>query len=86
MTLLGPLEAETCRDYVVPRLRDAHWSADQIIEQYPITDGRIVVARGKHRRGDPLRADYLLEIAPGFPVAVVEAKGRRRSRDSSWYL
>jgi type I restriction enzyme R subunit len=77
-TALGPLEAETCRDYVVPRLHDAGWSADQIIEQYPITDGRILVVRGKHRRGDPLRADYLLEVTPGFPVAVVEAKREYR--------
>jgi type I restriction enzyme, R subunit len=78
MTTLGPLEAETCRDFVMPRLHEAGWSADQIVEQYPITDGRIVVVRGKHRRGDPLRADYLLEVAPGFPVAVVEAKREYR--------
>ena len=31
-TTLGPLEAETCRDYVVLRLLDAGWSQDQIIE------------------------------------------------------
>ena len=74
MTSLGPLEAETCRDYVVPRLDEAHWSNEQIVEQYPVSPGRISLIRGAHRRGDPLRADYLLEIAPGFPVAVVEAK------------
>lgn len=62
----------------MPRLLDAGWSPDQISEQYPITDGRIVVLRGRHRRGDPLRADYLLEIAPGLPVAVVEAKREYR--------
>ena len=28
----------------------------------------------KHRRGDALRADYVLEYRPGVPVAVVEAK------------
>lgn len=78
MTTLGSLEEETCRDYVVPRLQDAGWSSDQIIEQYPVTHGRIVVARGKHRRGDPLRADYLLEVAPGFSVGVVEAKREYR--------
>ncbi|MFN8187884.1 MAG: DEAD/DEAH box helicase family protein [Gaiellales bacterium] len=74
MTDLGPLEAETCRDYVVPKLHRALWSPEQIVEQYPITHGKITVARGKHRRGDPLRADYLLEMASGFPVGVVEAK------------
>jgi len=51
-----------------------------MIEQYPVTDGKIVPVprRGRtgrgHRRGRPLRADYVLEIETGFPVAVVEAK------------
>ncbi len=70
----GPLESDTCRDYVLPKLRAAGWDADRIHEQYTITDGRIVSAGRRHRRGKPLRADYLLEAAPGFPVAVVEAK------------
>jgi len=78
VSALGPLEAETCRDYVVPRLRDAGWSEDRIVEQYPVTDGRIAVVRGKHRRGERLRADYLLEVEPGFAVAVVEAKREHR--------
>jgi type I site-specific restriction endonuclease len=71
---LGPLEAETCRDYVVPRLREAGWADEQIVEQYRITGGRVFPTRGRHRRRDPLEADYVLESAPGFPVAVVEAK------------
>jgi type I restriction enzyme R subunit len=62
----------------MPRLHDAGWSPEQIIEQYPVTDGRVAVARGRHRRERPLRADYLLEVAPGFPVAVVEAKREYR--------
>jgi type I restriction enzyme R subunit len=74
MSALGPLEWETCRDYVVPRLLEAGWSAEQIVEQLRITDGRIVPTRGRHRRDEPLLADYVLEIVPGFPVAVVEAK------------
>ena len=37
-----PTEADTCRDYVLPGLKDAGWSEDQIVEQYRITDGRIV--------------------------------------------
>jgi type I restriction enzyme R subunit len=75
-----PLEKDTCRDYVVPALRRAGWTADQIVEQYPVTDGRIVprphgAKRGRtHRRERELRADYLLEYEPGFAVAVVEAK------------
>lgn len=74
MSVLGPLESETCRDYVLPRLADAGWRREQIVEQYPVTHGRIVRVGARHRRDKPLRADYLLEIEPGFPVAVVEAK------------
>jgi len=69
-----PLEKDTCRDYVLPRLKTAGWSDSQILEQLPITDGRIIAVGKKHRRGDALRADYVLEYAAGVPVAVVEAK------------
>lgn len=70
----APLEKDTCRDYVLPRLKAAGWADEQIIEQFPITDGRIITVGATHRRDDPLRADYVLEIRPGLPVAVVEAK------------
>lgn len=70
----GPLELDTCRDYILPRLRDAGWGDEQIVEQRYFTDGRIIPARGSHRRRPGMRTDYLLEIEPGFPVAVVEAK------------
>lgn len=70
----GPLEKDTCRDYVLPRLKAAGWTDDQIQEQFPITDGRIISVGSKHRRADPLRADYVLEHRPGLPIAIVEAK------------
>ena len=70
----GPLEKDTCKEYVLPLLTAAGWTADQIVEQYPITAGRIVSVGKKHRRGDALWADYVLEYTPGVPVAVVEAK------------
>jgi len=70
----GPTEADTCRDYVLPRLKEAGWSDDQIIEQYRITDGRIIRVGTRHRRADALRADYVLEYRPGVPIGVVEAK------------
>jgi len=70
----GPLEKDTCRDYVLPLLKAAGWSEDQITEQFPITDGRIITVGKKHRRAAALRADYVLEYAPGVPLAVVEAK------------
>ncbi|MGH9224478.1 MAG: EcoAI/FtnUII family type I restriction enzme subunit R [Acidimicrobiales bacterium] len=70
----GPTEDETCRDYVVPRLKGAGWDDDQILEQYRITDGRVLRVGKKHRHDTQLRADYVLEYRPGFPIAVVEAK------------
>lgn len=70
----GPTEADTCRDYVLPRLKEAGWDDSQIVEQYRITDGRIVSVGKRHRRINPLRADYVLEYRPGLPIAVVEAK------------
>lgn len=71
---VGPLESDTCRDYVVPLLKAAGWSDDQIVEQYPITAGRVVTVGRRHRRAAALRADYVLEYEPGLPIAVVEAK------------
>ena len=76
MSTRGPNEQDTCRDYVLPALEAAGWSVDQIIEQYPITHGRIIQAGKRHKRALPLRADYALEYQPGVPVAVVEAKRR----------
>ncbi len=70
----GPVEKDTCRDYVLPLLKAAGWDDDQIVEQYPITAGRVVPFGKRHRRVKPLRADYVLEFEPNMPVAVVEAK------------
>ncbi len=71
---VGPSEKDTCRDYVLPRLKAAHWGDDQILEQFPITDGRVVTVGRRHRRAQARRADYVLEYEPGVPIAVVEAK------------
>ncbi len=70
----GPLESETCRDYVLPRLHQAGWDPEQVVEQYPVTDGRIVTVGRRHRREKPLRADYVLHATAPVPLAVVEAK------------
>ena len=68
------MEKDTCRDFVLPPLKAAGWSDDQIHEQFRITDGRIITVGKKHRRGEALWADYVLEPTPGVAVAVVEAK------------
>ena len=78
MTTLGPLEAETCRDYVVPRLHEAGWSRIRSSSSTRSRTGASPSCAAGTAAATPLRADYLLEIAPGFPVAVVEAKREYR--------
>lgn len=69
-------EADTCREFVTPRLVEAGWGAapHAIGEQRTFTNGRIIVAGGKVRRGKQKRADYLLYHRRDYPMAVVEAK------------
>jgi type I site-specific restriction endonuclease len=76
----GRNEADTCRDYVLPALESSGWRRERLAEQYRIapgyriTDGRVVFQGRRPTRADQVRADYVLELASGFPVAVVEAK------------
>lgn len=67
-------EQETCRAFVVPKLRAAGWDKRQIREQYRITNGKIIASVRRHRSGNPLVADYVLEYRDDVPLAVVEAK------------
>jgi len=69
-------EADTCREFITPRLVQAGWAAapHAIGEQRSFTNGRIIVAGGKVRRGKQKRADYLLYYRRDYPLAVVEAK------------
>jgi len=69
-------EADTCREFVTPKLLEAGWgvSPHAIGEQRTFTNGRIIVTGGKVRRGQQKRADYLLYYRRDYPLAVVEAK------------
>ena len=69
-------EADTCREYVVPKLQRVGWdqSPHSIAEQHPITDGRIITVGQGARRLASKRPDYLLRYAPHHTIAVVEAK------------
>jgi type I restriction enzyme R subunit len=69
-------EADTCRKYVLPKLKAAGWDDDphSMAEQRTFTDGRIVVVGDTIRRRTPKRADYLLRYTRDFLIAVVEAK------------
>lgn len=69
-------EADTCRRYVLPKLLAGGWDDEphSFTEQKTFTDGRILVAGSKIRRGPQKRADYLLRYTRDFMIAVVEAK------------
>lgn len=69
-------EADTCREFVTPKLVEAGWGAapHAIGEQRSFTNGRIIVAGGTVCRGRQKRADYLLYYRRDYPLAVVEAK------------
>jgi len=67
-------EADTCRKYILPKLKDAHWEDDLIVAQMALTKGRIVALGDSHTRKEGLRPDYVLFIRRNIPIAVVEAK------------
>ncbi len=68
-------EADTCRIYILPKLRAAGWDDARITEQLVLTPGRIVpLGQRKYRRRDGLRPDYVLYYRLNLPIAVLEAK------------
>jgi len=68
-------ERDICTKFITPALEQSGWdTTTQILEEYPLTKGRIIV-RGKfHSRAKNKRADYVLFYKPGIPIAVIEAK------------
>jgi len=71
---MGPNEADTCRKYVLPKLKEWDTKPHFLTEQYYIDAGRILTTGGKVRRRKRKFADYLLCYTRDFPLAVVEAK------------
>ena len=74
-------EADTCREYVLPKLTQAGWDEPprSFTEQKTFTDCRIMVSGLKARRGPQKRVDYLLRYTSDFPIAVVETKRERKT-------
>jgi len=73
-------EADTCRKWVIPGLQKAGWDDEphSIAEQRTVTDGRIVVAGKKIKRGKQKRPDYLLRYTRDVTIAVIEAKASHK--------
>lgn len=73
-------ERDICTKYITPALEQAGWDvATQIREEFPLTNGRIIVRGKVHARAANKRADYILFYKQGIPIAVVEAKDNNHS-------
>ena len=76
MTEADMTEADVCREFVTPKRVEAGWGAAESVigGQHSFTNGRIIVAGGKVRRGKRRRAGNLPFYRGDFPLAFVEAK------------
>ncbi len=73
-------ERDICTKFITPALEKAGWDiATQVREEFPITNGRIIVRGKMHTRAKNKRADYVLFYKPGIPIAVIEAKDNNHS-------
>lgn len=65
--------------YISPAIFDkAGWKRSDSLMEYSYTDGRINVVKDVVQRGDQKRVDYLLLYKPNYPIAIVEAKDRKK--------
>ena len=73
-------ERDICSKFITPALVSAKWDLmSQIREEVSFTKGRVIVRGQLSARGEPKRADYLLYLKPGIPLAVIEAKDNNHS-------
>ena len=71
MTQRGPNESDTCASFVLPAIERSGWIKSQVTEQFPVlADLASPVPGASVKR----RADYVLELEPGVPLVVIEAK------------
>lgn len=77
-------EADACDQYVLPKLRAAGWGNQphSIRREYQFTAGQIVVSAHSVQRRRKKIADFILNYAQDFPIAVVEVKAIDRSPDA----
>ncbi len=73
-------ERDICTKYITPALEKAGWDTiTQILEEYPLTKGRVIVRGKLHTRAKNKRADYVLFYKPNIPIAIIEAKDNNHS-------
>jgi type I restriction enzyme, R subunit len=71
-------EADIRTKFITPALvgpSGNKWNVmTQLREEIYFTKGRVIVRGKTVRRGEAKKADYILYIKPGMPIAVIEAK------------
>ena len=73
-------ERDICTKFITPAIEQAGWNIkSQVREEFPLTDGRVIVRGRMHSRARPRRADYVLNYQKNQPIAVIEAKDNKHS-------
>jgi len=73
-------ERDICTKFINPALAQAGWDIQsQVREEFPVTNGRIIVRGRMHTRARPRRADYVLNYKKNMPIAIIEAKDNNHS-------
>jgi type I restriction enzyme R subunit len=73
-------ERDICTKFITPALQKAGWDLElQVREEYPLTNGRIIVRGNLYKRAERKRADYVLFYKPNLPIAIIEAKDNNHS-------
>ncbi|MFZ5571768.1 MAG: EcoAI/FtnUII family type I restriction enzme subunit R [Thermodesulfobacteriota bacterium] len=68
-------ERDICTKFITPALERAGWDiSTQVREEFPLTNGRIIVRGKLYTRAKHKRADYVLFYKPNIPIAIIEAK------------
>jgi type I restriction enzyme R subunit len=68
-------ERDVCTKLITPALERAGWDIQgQVREEVSLTAGQVMVRGRLVARGTAKRADYVLYLKPGLPLAVIEAK------------
>jgi len=73
-------EADICTQFITPAIIASGWdSKSQIRQEFPFTNGRIIVQGNRVERGERKRADYILYYKGNIRVAIIEAKDNNQS-------
>jgi len=78
-------EEDVKNRFITPALVSKGWLLEQmrmekaIRQNTPFTDGKVIIKGKTARRGNPLKADYVLYHHNNYPIAVIEAKDMTHS-------